>query len=121
MIDVVNPLERTAPPPVHPHDGPVTLVNCFVVEADRDEAFTALWADTSGFFRQQPGFVALRLHRALSPTAHYRYINVATWASAEEFRAAHATDEFRALVSQPEWAEFPASPALYEVVAEHAA
>jgi len=120
MPDTINPEERTAAAPAAAHDGPVTLVNCFVVEADRDEAFTSLWTATSGYFRAQPGFVALRLHRALSPDTHYRYINVATWASAQQFQAAHATAEFRAVVGQPAWSEFPSSPALYEVVTEFA-
>jgi heme-degrading monooxygenase HmoA len=73
------------------------LVNSFMVEADRDEAFTALWSKTSAYFRQQPGYMSLRLHRALSPASDYRYINVARWASAEQFAAAHDTDEFRRL------------------------
>jgi len=120
MSDTIKPEERTAAAPAAIHDGPVTLVNCFVVHPERDDAFLDLWTGTSGYFRAQPGFVALRLHRALSPGTHYRYINVATWASAEQFQAAHANPEFRALVGQPAWSEFPSSPALYEVVTESA-
>ena len=120
MPDTINPEERTAAAPARPHAGPVTLVNCFVVDPARDDAFVALWTDTSGYFRARPGFVSLRLHRALSPETHYRYINVATWESAERFLAAHDTDEFRAVVGQPAWSEFPSSPALYEVVTEFA-
>ena len=118
MPDTINPAERAAAVPSTVPEGPVTLVNCFVVDPERDDAFTALWTGTSGYFRAQPGFVALRLHRALSPDTHYRYINVATWASARQFQAAHATEEFRAVVGQPAWREFPSSPALYEVIAE---
>jgi hypothetical protein len=45
---------------------------------------------------------------------------VATWASAQDFYAAHQGDEFFKAVSQPGWEEFPSSPALYEVVTEDA-
>jgi hypothetical protein len=40
---------------------------------------------------------------------------VAIWESADAWRAAH-DEGFRSLVGQPEWREFPHTPALYEVV-----
>lgn len=49
----------------------------------------------------------------------HRFINVARWSSTEQFHAAY-DDGFRALVSQPAWAEFPHSPFLYEVIHEGA-
>jgi heme-degrading monooxygenase HmoA len=94
------------------------LINSFAVPVGRDEAFLDRWRKTSAFMREQPGFRALRLHRSVSPDSDFRYVNVAVWASAQEFAAAHATDEFRALVADPAWQEFPSSPALYEVAAE---
>jgi heme-degrading monooxygenase HmoA len=118
MSDTINPVERTAKAPVTAHDGPVVLVNRFVVDPARDEAFVPLWERTSHYFRVQPGYVSLRLHRALSPDATHRYINVATWSSAAAFRAAHETKEFFEVVGQPEWSEFPSNPALYEVIIE---
>ena len=95
---------------------PVTLVNSFVVAPGRDDAFMALWTEASHYFRAQPGFVSLRLHRAVSSEAEYRWVNVATWESEAQFRAAHNTDEFRRVVTQPGWAEFPSSPMLFQVV-----
>jgi heme-degrading monooxygenase HmoA len=95
---------------------PVTLINSFVVPEGRDDVFVELWKETSEFFRAQPGFLSLRLHRAVTPGADYRYVNVARWASDAEYRAPHQTDEFRRLVSQEAWHEFPSSPVLYEVV-----
>ena len=118
MADM-TPAERTARGPVDPPTGGVTLINSFEVGAGREEALQALWAETSGYFRAQPGFLSLRLHRALSPDAQYRFVNVARWASIAQFHAAHQTDEFRRLVSQRAWSEFRSSPALYEVVVEH--
>jgi len=88
------------------------------VPPDRDAAFQEIWTATSRIFRAQPGFLSLRLHRAVSPDAQYRFLNVVQWTSLADFRAAHATEEFRSAVRQAAWAEFPSSPALYEVVVE---
>src|SRR5689334_18248715 len=95
---------------------PVTLMNSFLVPEGRDEAFLELWIETSRYFRAQPGFLSLRLHRAVTPGTEYRYVNIARWASDAAYRAPHGTEEFRALVSQEAWREFPSSPLLYEVV-----
>lgn len=108
--------QRIAPTGTRTVDGPVTLMNRFAVRPERDDAFHALWTATSQYFRTQPGFVSLRLHRAVSDDAEFRWVNVANWESEAHFRAAHATDEFRRVVTQPGWEEFPSSPTLFEVV-----
>src|SRR4051812_25454648 len=54
----MTPEERTAGEPEQPVGGPVTLINSFTVPADRDDAFHALWTETSMYFRQRPGFVS---------------------------------------------------------------
>jgi len=117
MHDTIDPDERTAKGPAGGHEGAVTLINSFVVPPERDEAFFALWTEASSYFRSQPGFVSLRFHRAVSPDAQYRYVNVATWATMAHFHAAHGADEWQRLVRQDAWKEFPNNPALYEVVA----
>jgi heme-degrading monooxygenase HmoA len=116
MPNTVDPDARTATAPATPERQPVTLINSFVVAPERDDAFVALWTEASAYFRAQPGFVSLRFHRAVSPDADYRYVNVASWSSLADFQAAHGTDEFRHIVTQEAWKEFPANPALYEVV-----
>lgn len=93
----------------------ITLVNCFEVPVGREDAFFTLWRQVNAYMQQKSGYMGHRLHRALKPDAMYRFVNVATWASQEEFDAAHDAG-FRALVAQPEWREFPARPTLYEVV-----
>jgi hypothetical protein len=65
--------------------------------------------------RKKKGYIGHKLHRSLVPDAQYRFVNVAQWASQEDFDAAH-DNGFRALVSQPQWRTFPSFPALYEVV-----
>jgi heme-degrading monooxygenase HmoA len=118
-MDHIDPEGRTATPR-DDQGGTVVLMNSFVVPEGRDERFLELWTETSEYFRVQPGFVSLKLHRAVSTDAQYRYVNVATWESAAHYAAPHQTDEFRRLVTQEGWREFPSSPTLYEVVLEHA-
>ena len=119
MTDHTDPAGRTAASPDGAHAGGVTLINKFVVPAGREDAFQQLWTATSHYFRGRPGFLSLRLHRALSPDAQYRFVNVARWASLADFEAAHRTEEFQRVVGQPGWSEFPSNPALYEVVVDH--
>ena len=45
-----------------------------------------------------------------------RWINVANWESESDYRAAHSTDEFRRVVTQEAWKEFPSVPTLFEVM-----
>jgi heme-degrading monooxygenase HmoA len=116
MIGNITPEGRTAVEAETGAAKPVTLMNSFVVPEGRDEAFVELWTQASHYFRRQPGFLSLRLHRAVTPGSQYRYVNVARWASDAEYRAPHGTEEFRRLVSSDAWREFPSSPTLYEVV-----
>ena len=91
----------------------VILINPFEVpEGTDDENFLRGWERAAEYMRQQPGFVGSRLHRALAPDARFRFINVAEWASPEDFRAAVSSEQFRELAR-----ESPAAfPALYEIV-----
>ena len=116
MIDSMTPEGRTAVASGRDTKKPVTLINCFTVPDGRDEVFEQMWTEASMYFRARPGFVSLRLHRAVTPDASYRWVNVAVWESEDDYRAAHATDEFRRLVTQEGWTEFPNVPVLYEVV-----
>src|SRR5262249_53637520 len=65
--------DRVAPASDGHLTGPVTLMNSFVGRPDRDEAFRARWTETSRYFTAQPGFISLRLHRAVSADATYRW------------------------------------------------
>jgi len=115
MLDITAE-GRTASVTTGRPTGSVTLINSFVVAQERDEAFRAMWDRTSRYFIAQPGFVSLRLHRAVSAEAPYRWVNVATWETEADYRAAHSGEEFTTLVTDPAWHEFPSQPALFEVV-----
>lgn len=118
MIDPMIDAEQRTAATGAATTGPVTLINSFRVSAGRDDAFHELWERTSHYFTRQPGFCSLRLHRAVSDDAAYRWVNVATWESESAFRAAHATAEFREVVTAPGWEEFPSTPVLFEVVTQ---
>jgi hypothetical protein len=67
--------------------------------------------------RGKPGYLSHRLHRSIQPGARSPFVNVALWESAESWQSAH-DDGFRALVSQPFWADIQPSGALFEVISE---
>jgi heme oxygenase (mycobilin-producing) len=96
----------------------LVLINRFEVPAGRDREFLSLWGEVNRHMRAQPGYLDHRLHRAIAGPESGRYVNVATWESPEAFQAAHETERFQSLVSQPAWREFPSAPATYEVVAD---
>jgi heme-degrading monooxygenase HmoA len=113
----ITPEGRTATAAANPQlHRPVTLMNRFLVPDGSDDHFVDLWTETSNYFRAQPGFLSLRLHRAVTPGAEHRYVNIARWASEADYRAPHGTDEFRRLVTKEPWHQYPSSPLLYEVV-----
>jgi heme oxygenase (mycobilin-producing) len=89
----------------------VVLINAFEVPPGEDEAFLDGWEQARAVLREQPGYVATRLHRSLSPSADFRFVNVALWQSAEAFRRATSTTAFQA-ASLP----YTSHPSLYEVV-----
>jgi len=99
---------------------PVTFINLFEIPADRDEDFMSMFREVNDFMRRQPGYQAHQLHRALGPDARYRYANVVNWESVEAFRAGHG-DQFRQIVSQPQWSFVRATPGIYEVIDRFAA
>ena len=93
----------------------VTFINCFTVPAGREDRFLELWTRVNTHVRAQPGYLDHRLHRALSDEARFRFVNVVHWASAQAFQASHDA-RFQELISEPDWAEFPATPGLFDVV-----
>lgn len=94
---------------------PVILINPFEVPQGKEAECLAFWEKAAEFMRRQPGFIATRLHKALSPEARFHYINVAEWQSAAHFQAAVASPEFQQLIA-PYMAICLHYPGLYEVI-----
>ena len=93
----------------------VQFLNCFEVPSGREEEFVQLWKDVNAYMVTKPGYVGHQLHRSLADGARYRFVNYVVWETPDDWRNAHDA-EFRAMVSRPEWAPFPSTPALYDVV-----
>ena len=90
----------------------VVLINPFEVPPENDDEFLKGWERAANYMRRQPGFISSRLHRALSPEARFRFINVAEWESPQHFQAAVDNEEFRRMAAR----SAPNYPALFETV-----
>ncbi len=90
----------------------VILINPFEVPAHvPEDQFLAGWGHAAELLRTKPGFAGARLHRALSADARFRFVNVAEWASPQDFQAAVGDPQFAQLAKNSP----PNYPALYEI------
>jgi heme-degrading monooxygenase HmoA len=80
--------------------------------------FLGGWEQTRDFLRTQPGYLGAQLHRSLSPSEDFRFVNIAFYESPQTYQAA---------IQQPGFREVAAAiphrphPWLYEVVHRHSA
>jgi heme oxygenase (mycobilin-producing) len=93
--------------------GGVVLVNAFEVPPDADDTFLASWEASREFLHTQPGYLATRLHRSLSPEADFRFVNIGRYASPQAFQAAIGQPGFRQAAAA---IQHRAHPGLYEIV-----
>ena len=89
------------------------LINAFEVPPEHDEAFLRGWEAARDFMQRQAGYIATRLHQSLDPTARFRFINVAEWASPADFEAALNHPEFVAMRQAIPFAHYPS---VYQVI-----
>ena len=66
----------------------VVLINVFEVPKGQEAAALESWKQSRDFLKTQDGFISTRLHQNIDPNGKYHLINVAQWASPEQFRAA---------------------------------
>ncbi len=91
----------------------IVLINVFEVPDGRDAEFLQGWMAARDFLKRQPGYISTQLHRSLDPTARFRFVNVAEWATPADFQAA---------INHPDFAElrrstpFAGYPSLYQVL-----
>ncbi len=100
-------------PPPGEDPGGVVLINAFEVPPASDDAFLAGWEASRQVLRAQPGYLATRLHRSLSPDTDFRFVNIGRYASPQAFQAAIGQPEFRQAAAA---IQHRAHPALYEIV-----
>ncbi len=89
------------------------LINCFEVSPDQEEGFLTLWQQADELLRSRGGYRSTRLHKALSPQARFRYINVAELDAVESWQSVVSSPEFGAIAAQMR--QFHPSPGLYAV------
>ncbi|MCU1470906.1 MAG: Antibiotic biosynthesis monooxygenase [Glaciihabitans sp.] len=87
-LEVVTRHTAPAKPTV---EGPLTLVNRFTVTGSAEE-FEKVFAETSEFFAEQPGFIDHTLLRQIDGTNIY--VNLAHWSDQSALRAAVSRPEF---------------------------
>ena len=90
----------------------VTLINIFEVPAGDEDEFLVAWEKTRDYLKTFPAHIETALHRSLHDT-QFRFVNVAHWASEDEFLAALSSPGFRESASDLRWTSHPS---LYEVV-----
>jgi heme-degrading monooxygenase HmoA len=89
------------------------LINAFEVPPGEDAAFLRGWEAARDFMQRQAGYIATRLHQSLDPTARFRFINVAEWASPADFEAALNHPDFVALRQAIPFTHYPS---VYQVI-----
>ena len=99
--------------PLAEDPGGVVLINPFEVPPDGDDAFLAAWEGTREFLHTQPGYLATRLHRSLSPEADFRFVNLGRYTSPQAFQAAISQPRFRQAAAA---IRHRAHPGLYELI-----
>jgi heme-degrading monooxygenase HmoA len=93
---------------------PLVLINSFEVPSADADTFIAAWEKTRDYLQAQPGYIDTFLHQALAPDAEFQFVNVAHWASAEEFTAATRSLGMREAAAG--LAKYRPHPALFRVV-----
>lgn len=74
-------------------EGPVVLVNTFVVPPEDSDKLLSAWTNDAGLMKAQPGFISTQLHRGVAGSGVF--LNYAVWQSVAHFRAAFTNPEFQ--------------------------
>ncbi len=73
--------------------GAVILLNKFTVQPEDVDEFLKVFQATTKVMKQQPGFILAQLHRGIAGSS--TFFNYAVFESAEHFKRAFSTPEFR--------------------------
>ena len=58
---------------------PVILINKFNLKPEEADQFMKAWADDAAYFKSQPGFISVQLHRGIGGSS--MFVNYAVWES----------------------------------------
>jgi quinol monooxygenase YgiN len=77
--------------------GAVILLNKFTVQPEDVDEFLKVFEATTKVMKQQPGFISAQLHRGIAGSS--TFFNYAVFESAEHFKQAFNTPEFRSTMA----------------------
>lgn len=86
-------------------EGPVVLINTFVIPAEDADRFLSLWGTDAVILKAQAGFISTQFYR--SPAGSGTCPNYAVWHSVAHFCGTFANPEFRERL-----ADCPESPTI---------
>jgi quinol monooxygenase YgiN len=78
--------------------GAVILLNKFTVQPEDVDEFLKVFKATTKVMKQQPGFISAQLHRGIAGSS--TFFNYAVFESAEHFKRAFNTPEFRSSMAR---------------------
>ena len=97
-----------------PEEDQCTAIVAYEVSGEDCERFLDSWKRANDFLREQAGHISTTLHRACSANPDFRFVNISCWESADAFRVATQSEEFREAAGRLE--AFPIHASVYEVV-----
>lgn len=97
-------------------DTKVVLINVFEVPSAQEAEVMQSWIKSKEFLEKQPGYINTRLHKNIDPNGKFRFINVAEWASPQQFQGAAKAMNESSVPKMPEGVRY--TPGLFKVVAE---
>lgn len=91
-----------------------TAIVSYRVNVDDVDAFLEAWHLANDHLKKQPGHVSTTLHRAVSANPSFRFVNVAKWKTADEFRTATQSPAF--LEHSGRLGAYPLYASVYEAI-----
>jgi len=91
-----------------------TAIVSYEVNAEDAEAFVEAWRLANDHLKKQPGHVSTVLHRAVSAAPPFRFVNVAKWKTADDFRKATQSPAFQEASGR--LGAYPIFASVYETV-----
>lgn len=95
-------------------DGECTAIIAYEVMSEDRQRFLEAWERANSYLSGQAGYVSSTLHQAVSANPDFRFVNIARWSSADDFRAATQSTGFREASGSLE--AYPIHASAYEVV-----
>lgn len=93
---------------------PCTAIVTYRVRAEDIDTFLEAWDQANAFLKKQSGHVSTTLHGAVSANPYFRFVNVAKWKSADDFRKATQSSGYQTAAGRLD--AYPVYASVYENV-----